>query len=233
MATVVLSAKSLAGFINTAFKYNLQVFPDTITAGALLFSMLFQSPPLATLGASFILLNFLHPSIAALTTRAISATLGADADPGMCSGHFPGVSYEDLLSLSSERTMGALSRPGWPSFYTVFMGYLAAWVGALPALYNREITASPRRMAAATFGMVVLGLVLLIALVYRVGSGCDTVFGSLIGMAVGAVLGGLVVFGLAWVSDRRLTNLLNFPLIRGKAVDGKPIYVCKKEGAGK
>lgn len=230
MATVIVSAKSLAGFINTAFKYNLQVFPDTITAGALLFSMLFQSPPLATLGASLVLLNFLHPSIAAFTTRTVSATLGADADPGMCSGHFPGVSYEDLLSISSERTMGSLNRPGWPSFYSVFMGWLAAWVGALPALYNREIASSPRRMAAATFGLIVLALVLLTALVYRVGSGCDTVFGMLVGIAVGALISGLLVFGLAWISDRRLTNLLNFPLIRGRAGDGKPIYVCKKEG---
>ena len=226
MATVVVSTKSLLGFINTAFKYNLQIFPDTITAGALLFSMLFQSPPLATLGASFILLNFLHPSIAALTTRAVSATLGADADPAICSGHFPGVSYEDLLSFRGDQ----LFRPGWPSYYSVFMGWLAAWVGALPALYNREIAASPRRMAAATFGLIVLALVLLIAIVYRVGSGCDTVFGVLVGMGVGALLSGVLVFGLAWISDRRLTNLLNFPLIRGRAGDGKPIYVCKKEG---
>ena len=40
---------AFVNFARDGFKYNLQVFPDTITAASLLFSLLFQSPPLAAL----------------------------------------------------------------------------------------------------------------------------------------------------------------------------------------
>jgi hypothetical protein len=228
MATVADTFKSFLETANTAFRYNLQVFPDTLTAGALLFSLLFQSPPLAALGGSMILLTFLHPLLAQFTARTVSATLGAEVDPGLCSGHFPGVSYDQLLSMSSEKTFGALNRSGWPSYYTVFMGFLGAWVSALPVIYHKEQAASPKRKTASTVGLIVLALVLLMMIVYRIGSGCDTPLGVFVGLAAGALVGGLMVTFLAWISERRLTNLLAYPLLRGRAGDGKPIYVCQK-----
>lgn len=225
---ILAELKGFTEFLSTGFKYNLQVFPDTLTGAALLFAVLFQSPPLATLGGSFILLNFIHPLLADFATRVVSNTLGPDIDPSLCSGHFPGISYDRLLGMSSERTFGALNRAGWPSYYSVFMGFLAGWVGALPFIYEKEISASPKRKAASTLGLVVLGLVLIMGIVFRVSSGCDTLFGTFVGMACGVFIGLLLVIFLSWISDRRVTNVLGFPLIRGRAADGKPIYVCER-----
>ena len=224
--------KRFVGFATTGFKYNLQVLPDTITAASLLFALLFQSPPLATLGAGFIFLNFLHPRLAEFTTRFVTDTVGAEVDPALCSGQFPGVSYDRLLTMSSERTFGSLNRAGWPSFYSVFLGYLVGWIGALPVLYRKELDASPRKNGATILGLVVLGLTVLAGAVYRVSSGCESLFGLFVGVLAGVFVGGLLVASVAWISERRMTNILGMPLIRGKAEDGKPIYVCER-GADK
>jgi hypothetical protein len=225
---IVEEFKRFIDFSVTGFKYNLQVFPDTVTAASLLFALLFQSPPLATLGAGFIFLNFLHPKLAEFTTRFVSNVMGPEVDPQLCSGQFPGISYDRLMTMSSERTFGALNRAGWPSFYSVFLGYLIGWIGPLPVIYSKEINASPRRKGAVTLGLVVLGLIVLTAAIFRVTSGCDTAFGVFVGMLAGLFIGGLLVLGIAWISERRMTNILGMPLIRGKTTDGKPIYVCER-----
>jgi hypothetical protein len=131
--------------------------------------------------------------------------------------------------MSSERTFGALNRAGWPSYYSVFLGYLVGWIGALPVLYSKELDASPRKKGASILGLIVLGLTVITASIYRIQSGCDSLFGVFVGLLAGIFVGGLLVFGIAWISDRRMTNLFGLPLIRGKAEDGKPIYVCERK----
>jgi hypothetical protein len=219
--------KRFVEFATTGFKYNLQVFPDTITAAALLFTLLFQSPPLAALSGSMILLNFLHPVFARFLSQFTSGTLGAE-DAARCSGHFPGVSAERLLGMSSGRSFGSLDDAGWPSFYIMFLGFLGGYVGLLPAIYQKEFASSPKRQATAILGLITMAVVVLLGVVYRAISGCDTTLGIVVGLATGALVGGVMVGFLAWISERRITNILGFPLIRDKAPDGKPIYVCER-----
>ena len=98
-------------------------------------------------------------------------------------------------------------------------------------MYQNELKASPKRQASMILGFVVICLVLLTLAVYRLMSECDTPFGMFVGVLVGAVVGFLMVLLLAYLSDRRLTNLLGLPLMRDKAADGKPIYVCERPSA--
>jgi hypothetical protein len=49
-----------------------------------------------------------------------------------------------------------------------------------------------------------------------------------VGILAGGLFGLFSVGFLAYISDRRLTNILSVPLIRNRAADGKPIYVCEK-----
>lgn len=219
-----LREQSIA-FLNTGadgLRYNLQVFPDTVTAAALLFALLFQSPAFAALGGSSILLSLIHPQIARFFATYMNGVV--DSEPAArCSGHFPGISFERILSMRSD-----LVYTGWPSYYNVFVGFLITYLGSLPLMYQNELNASPKRKASMILGYVVISLVLLTLVVYRLFSGCDTFMGVFAGVLVGAALGFLMVLLLAYVSDRRLTNLLGLPLMRDKAADGKPIYVCTK-----
>jgi hypothetical protein len=224
---LLTEVNSFIDFAQTGFKYNLQIFPDTLTAATFLFAVLFQSPPLATLSGSIILLNFIHPMLGGFLSSFINGAVGSD-DIGRCSGRFPGVSFDRLTSMSASRGFGALETGGWPSYYNVFLGFLTAYVGTLPFIYEKELAASPKRRSAVIFGQILIAVVLIMGVVYRVGSGCDTFFGTIIGLVAGGVIGLAFSLFFAWISERRLTNILAFPLIRDRAVDGKPIYVCAK-----
>jgi glucan phosphoethanolaminetransferase (alkaline phosphatase superfamily) len=217
-------------FLNNAsagLRYNLQVFPDTVTAAALIFALLFQSPAFAALGGSSILLSLIHPQIAQFFTNFVNGAVGAGSD-ARCSGHFPGgFSFERIMSM---KTTGfqTLNYAGWPSYYSVFVGFLASYLGVLPLMYQNELKASPKRKASMIFGYIVISVVLLTLVVYRLMTGCDTPMGAFVGVLVGAALGFLLVLLLSYVSERRLTNILGLPLMRDKAADGKPIYVCER-----
>jgi hypothetical protein len=229
---IVSEFRSFLNFANDGFKYNLQVFPDTITAGALLFALLFQSPQMGAFGGSMALLNFIHPTFAGFLGTYLQDVVEPSPDTGACTGYFPGVSYERLLGATQSKSMGSIA-PAWPSFYSTFLGFLAGWVGLLPSLYSRELEASQRRKAAATTGIVILSIVILLCVVYRLQSGCDKFSGLAMGMLVGAGLGVVMCYFLSWITDRRITNIMNMPLIRERVPDGKPIYVCERPSAAK
>ena len=218
-------------FVNSGFKYNLQVFPDTLTASALLFTLLFQSPPLGALSGSILLLQCVHPIFARFLSSVIGGTVQAEG--GTCTGHFPGISYERLIGMSSRKSFGALDSANWPSYYSSFIGFLIGYTGSLPLLYQKELAASPKRHAATILGLVVLSIITLLCVAYRVLSGCESAVSSFVGIVSGIFFGLLCIGFLAWVSDRRITNILSLPLIRERAADGKPIYVCERPIYGK
>lgn len=219
--------KAFTNFAQTGFKYNLQTFPDTISAAAFLFTLLFQSPPLAALTGSIVLLNFIHPVFASFMGDVLG---GAGSTGPACSGRFdPGISFERLTDMSSSKTFGKPESDTWPSYYATFLGFLTAYIGVMPVMYRKELDASPIRRASTTMGLVILGIVVLIACIYRWLSGCDSAGGLAVGLGAGLAIGLAMVLFLAWISDRRLTNILAFPLIRESAPDGKPIYVCERK----
>jgi hypothetical protein len=211
-------------FVHSGFKYNLQVFPDTLTASTMLFALLFQSPPFAAFSGSIVFLRLVHPWISRFFTSFVGGTIGRNDS---CEGHFPGISITRMMQLSKSKQFGALDDAGWPSYYSMFLGFLTAYAGIMPVLYRQELDASPRRNVATIVGLVILSLIVVTCSLFRMLSGCETIVSTFVGLAVGAVVGLLLVLGLAWVSDRRLTNVLALPLIRDRAEDGKPIYVCE------
>jgi hypothetical protein len=214
----------------SGLRYNLQVFPDTVTAAAFIFALLFQSPAFAALGGSSMMLSMIHPTIARFFTRFVNGAIGSGTD-ARCSGHFPGISFERVIDIKTSGFQ-ALSYTGWPSYYSVFTGFIISYLGTLPMMYQNELNASPKRKASMILGYVVISILLLTLMVYRLMSGCDTPLGAFVGALVGAAIGFLMVILFAYISDRRLTNLLGLPLMRDKAADGKPIYVCERPGAG-
>lgn len=225
----------LKGFTIDGFLYNLKVFPDTLTAAAFVFSILFQSPPIATFAGSILILNLLHPLFGRFLASVFGGMAGVNTDVESCSSRFPGISFEGLMTMARERKFGAINYTTTPSYYTMFLGFIAAYLGLMQLIYSREFESSPKRKAITITGLVVLSIVAVAGVLFRALSGCDSPFGVVVGISSGFIVGAAVVLLLAWISDRRLTNLLGFPLIRSKAHDGKPIYVCERPGvvAGK
>ena len=228
---LVAELYSFLSFAHSGFKYNLQVLPDTVTAATLLFSLLFQSASLGALGGSMILLNFLHPRIAGFLGSALQGIVKPEGTSSACTGHYPGVSITRVSEMVAGRSFGAVDYAAWPSFYSTFLGFVAAYIGILPSLYAKEIAASPRRRAASITGLLILVILVVTCSVYRIMSGCDSIPSLLVGLLVGGAVGVALVLFLAWISDRRITNIGAIPLLRGRAPDGKPIYVCEGKSA--
>ena len=207
--------------LSDLFKYNLQVLPDTLFAATLLFALLFQSAPLATLGVGLILNAGLHPLFAGFLSRNISG-LAAPSGDERCSGRFPGTSFA-----GSAASRGVyIDANAWPSYYSTFIGFFLAFVISLKGIYKDELAASPNRNTSTTTGIVVAVVLLLLVCVYRYSTGCDSPVGIAVGLTFGALLGIIYVFLLSYASNRVLTNVLGLPLFKDVAVDGKPIYVC-------
>jgi hypothetical protein len=215
-------------FVGEGFKYNIQILPDTLFAAVLLFTLLLQSGQFAALGGTLFGLNLLHPVLARFLSGVLPGLVGAKSDVSKCAGRFPGISFENVLGRATSGTFGELDYAGWPSYYSMFLGCLAAYLSAMPVLYRKEADASPNRNAAMLAGLVVMALLIVLCGTYRVYSGCESLGGLLVGLVAGALVGGLAVMALAWASNREYTNLLQFPLIRDCAADGKPIYVCAR-----
>ena len=191
----------------------------------MLFALLFQSPPFATFSISILFLNLLHPLIARFFSRFVPDTIGRNDG---CTGRFPGISMSRMIQLAKDKQFGALDDAGWPSYYMTFLGFLSAYAGSMQLLYRKELTASPRRNVATIVGLIVLSLVVITCVGYRLLSGCESLISTIAGLGIGAFIGLLMISCFAYFSDRRLTNILALPLMRDKADDGKPIYVCER-----
>ena len=218
---------SFFGFATEGFKYNLQVLPDVLLSASLLFSVLFQSMPLAFLGAGMILLHFIHKGLAEFSRLYIPNMNYQPADYTKCAGRFPGATYGMAFNMAKDGIFSTYT-DGWPSYYSTFMGFLAGWIGALPTLYSEELNAVGEKKAAAAAGLIILTCLLAIVMIYRITSECEGFMSTSLGLLAGFLVGLGLVFLAAWATDRRGTNMLGLPLIRNKAADGKPIYVCER-----
>jgi hypothetical protein len=219
---------SFLSFLNEGFQYNLQVLPDVITSSSLLFAILFQSPPMAVFSAAIVAMSFFHGYLARFLGNVFPNMTETVKYEDRCSGRFPGVSFTRMFNMASNKSFGELTADGWPSYYTSFMGFLIGWIGLLPHIYARELDVSPRRAAAVKGGQILLGVLCVLVAAYRILSECEGYLSTFFGLLVGFLIGAGLVLGAAWLSDRRATNMLGMPLIRDKAEDGKPIYVCER-----
>jgi hypothetical protein len=187
-----------------------------------------QSAPLVFLGILLIALEFVHAGSQSFLSEIIPGAYQATSDVDRCSGHFPGLSFERLILMGMKTgTLKSLS-VGFPSYYMMFMGALFGYIYGASQTYENELKGFTQKRVAVYSGIFIMGLLSLMFVVFRITSGCDTLFSVGVGSFIGIAYGYLLEKLLAYISDRKLTNLMNIPLIRNRAEDGKPIYVCKK-----
>lgn len=176
-----------------------------------------------------IALQFLHSGLISFTQANLPNMTYNPANYETCSGRFPGSTYSALFNtVRSSSGIFSTQKDGWPSYYSMFMGFLAGWIGSLPSMYSKELQAVPEKKAASTAGFIILCCLLLLVMVYRILSECEGFMSVSLGLLAGFVVGFCLVMVVSWATDRRATNILSLPLIRNKAVTGQPIYVCER-----
>ncbi len=174
-----------------------------------------------------ILLQFIHKGLTSFTSSYIPNMTYNPANYERCGGRFPGATYGSAFNYV-RNSIFATNTDGWPSYYTTFMGFLAGWIGTLPALYAQELSAVPEKRAASVAGLIILVCLLFLVMLYRIQSDCEGFISVSLGLLGGFLIGVALVWVAAALSDRRATNILGLPLIRNKAAAGQPIYVCER-----
>jgi hypothetical protein len=75
---------------------------------------------------------------------------------------------------------------------------------------------------------VLTAVLVIITLIFRIGSGCESLLGAFGGLILGSLVGYLVAIVLGYITDRRITNLWGIPLLRDRINAGSAVYVCPK-----
>ena len=226
---VVDRATVIAQSASNAFFFNLNYLPDTILGGLVLFSLLIQSVPLGILAILMLSLEWIHAGSSSFLAEVLPGVHGPSSDVQRCSGHFPGISFERLTTMASQIGTMATMNNGFPSYYMMFFGALFGYMIGMGHTYSLELQGMPQRRIAVQSGVFIMGLLTIMFTIYRIFTGCDNLLSVLIGLFLGLLYGYGMELLIAMFSDRTLTNLMNIPLIRDRAEDGKPIYVCKKQ----
>jgi hypothetical protein len=108
------------------------------------------------------------------------------------------------------------------------LGFFAAYGAALSQLYRDEIDAGMvPRSALLTMG-ILTAVILVITIVFRIGSGCESFLAAVGGMAFGFLLGYLTAILTGYITNRRGTNVWGIPLLRDRINAGSAVYVCPK-----
>jgi hypothetical protein len=207
-----------------AILYNVQILPETLMTGLIILAIVLANGPLVFLAAGTALTQLLTRVVGNLIMKyqPDAATITSSMD--MCSTGFIGKSWDRLLRGGSSPEQ--LWHPLSPSIYMATVGFLAGWGGALQQLYRDEAKAGVLSRSSFTVLSVVMGLLLLLTLLFRVFSGCETLVGAGGGMLLGVALGYFGAIALGYATDRRATNIWGIPLLRDRINAGSAVYVC-------
>ena len=210
------STSFLSG-ITEAFKYTLDIVPDTLLVTVCLFALLLQNPSFIALGLSLLSVNLFHPLVANFLREIIPSGW---ALPTRSTGKFPGESVERIAINNTS------VKPDIPSYYTMFMGTILGWVLPIPLFYQPELDISPKRSLASNVSLAFLIVFSAILFAYRFLASHDTLAGILLGVVLGGILGFGLFLGLYYGTQRRATNIYNLPLLSTTYGGKDPIYVC-------
>jgi len=225
MATTLFAPQQELGITNVlieGFKSNIEIFPDLFLSTICLYAIILQYPPFIALAISLLSVQVVQPLLGSIFREILPNTWAAPARRE-ATGLFPGVSPE-RLSFNQTAAPGV----GIPSYYTMFLGTLLGWIGPIFYLYPKELSMSPQRAFAYYISFGFATFLAVNGILYRWLASQDTILGIVLGVGFGGILGASLVWLLSIFTQRRATNLYNFPLITTMYGTTKPIYVCNK-----
>jgi hypothetical protein len=215
----------LTDYVASAVLHNLQILPETIMCGLVLLTVVLANQPLLVLTATAALVQLLFGGVGRLIMKfqPDQAVVASSMSSCVSSMGFIGKSWQRLLNPDAA---ALLWHPLAPSAYMGTIGFFIGWGYALHQLYKDEINAGVlNRSSMLTMGGIA-GLLLIMTLLFRIFSGCETALGALGGTALGFILGYFLAIAIGYMSNRRLTNIWGMPLLRDRINAGKPVYVC-------
>ena len=215
-------------YIAAAILYNLQLLPESLICGIIILAVVLVSQTLLVLAAGAGLTQLLTTVIGKLIMRYMedAGTVRGAKCAEICNPGFLGKSWQRLLSADAPEL---LWNPVAPSVYLATVGYFVGVGLALLQLYKDEIEAKVLSRNTLTGTMILSLLLLVMAIVFRVNSGCESLFGAIGGILLGLLIGYLGCITIGYVTNRRATNVWGIPLLRDRINNGSAVYVCPKD----
>jgi hypothetical protein len=204
--------------------HNLHILPEAIMCGVIVLTVLLASPSLAVLTAELAATQLLARGIGGIMIRMDPEVAVVTSSMSPCHGGLINKTWDRLLRGTAAPEL--LWHPKAPTAFMTTVSFFLGYAAALRQLYKDEINAGVISASWMTGSLILMALVVLLALVYRVMSGCETILGALVGVGLGLVVGYLGTVTVGYMSDRRMTNIWGIPLLRDRINAGSPIYVC-------
>jgi hypothetical protein len=212
----------MSGYSDIAIEtimYNLQILPETLMCGTILLAVLLANQSLAAIA--------IGTAVTQLLVEGVGSFLPGEqlvSNLNMCQSGVMATSLAKVLR--GVKDPKKLWKPMAPSVYTATIGFLAGWGYALQQLYSEEIQAGVVNRGTLVGVSIIAAIIMVLAVVFRVTVGCDTLMGAIGGVLLGLVLGyaGCVIVGYA--SNRKITNIWGIPLLRDRINNGSALYYC-------
>lgn len=211
-------------YTSAAAAFHLQILPESLMSGVLILAILFANKALFAVAGGLAATQLIGLGAGRLVMKYDPANAFVRSSLDTCSAGHVGRSWDRLLRGAA--TPDLLWHPLAPSIYMSTIGFFVGWGAALQQLYKDEIDAGILNRSALITMSVITILLLLLTIVYRIYTGCESIKGTLIGAAFGVIMGYFLCVVLGYSTDRRATNLWGIPLLRDRINDGAPVYVC-------
>ena len=214
---------SLLDDIQAGIIYILQTLPDSLITGITVLAVLLGNQSLFTVAASSIFMQALVTGIGYLVIRfnPDSAITRSSQEP--CTAGYIN-NYWAQVRGGRNNT----DHPYAPSLYMATVSFFAGWGAGLKQLYADEINQGVLSNAQSITFLVLAFVIVLIAMVARIRSQCESLFGALIGVGTGLAIGYLACIAIGAATGRTATNIWGMPLLRDRITNGSPIYTCPK-----
>ena len=227
-------AKFLSEELKGLTRYGFRTLPDILLSGSLFLTfMLGGSWPIGFFSLGLIFTGLVQGLVGNLIRQnkpgfaKPGGALGGADDP--CSGHFPGVSWSQLLSVVGQS--GDMVEGAWPSYYMSIMGYVFGFIASQEFVFKDELSMRPStagwlRFFTIATGFLVAGLGI-VRLISSNGNVCEPWPSVILSALFGIILAVVFVTTVTAVGGRNKINVLQLPLLEKRIPDEKPIYVCE------
>jgi len=190
------------------------MLPETLTVGIVVIGILLANSSI--IGVSIVLI------FTQLITNGIGRIL-LNLQPGMAvasSSMSPCTMSLFETPLISSMVVGEDGKHYWhsaaPSIYLSTIGFFTGWGVALQQIYKQEIDRGVLPKGGLIAAMSLSVIILLLAITFRISSGCESLIGAISGSALGILFGFVGCVALSEISNRKATNIWGIPLLRKK-----------------
>lgn len=210
-------------YVAAAVLYNLQILPESLMCGIVILSIVLANQTLLALAAGAAGTQLLTGAVGSVIMRMTDSAVRTSSLDMCVQGHL-GKTWDRLLS--GTENAERLWSPKAPSVYMATVGFFAGWGAALQQLYKEEIRAGIINQNTLTTTAIITALIILLTLLFRTKSGCETWIGAIGGILFGLLLGYMGAIALGYATGRRATNIWGIPLLRDRINNGSAVYIC-------